>query len=119
MNFYDKVNVKFLSVISYIGPLFIVGKFSFEKNCDQVKFHTKQGEFLFYIMFFLSLISAIFDYTLSSMVESLSIICFLANIGIGVTWLILSIMGIISAFSGTKVNLPIVGNFVNKINKEG
>ena len=119
MNFFNKMNVKFLSVISYIGPLFIVGKFSFEKDCEQVKFHTKQGEFLFYIMFSLSLISSLLNYALSSLVESLGIICFLVNIGIGVTWIILSIMGIISAFSGTKVNLPIVINFVNKINKEG
>lgn len=119
MSSYNKMNVKFLSVISYIGPLFVIGKFSFEKDSEQVKFHAKQGEVLFYIMFSLSLISCILDYTLSSMAESLSIICFLFNIGIGAAWLILSIMGIISAFSGSKVSLPIVGSFVNKINKEG
>lgn len=119
MSSYNKMNVKFLSVISYIGPLFIIGKFSFEKNCEQVKFHTKQGEVLFYTMFFLSIASATLDFIFRFMLESLSIICFLINIGIGVTWFILALMGISSAISGSKVSLPIVGSFVNKISKEG
>ena len=119
MSLYNKTNVKFLSVVSYIGPLFVIGKFSFEKDCEQVKFHCKQGEILFYMMSLFILLSIILDYAFSFVLESLSIICFLFNIGIAVTWIMLAIMGIISAFSGSKISLPIVGSLSNKINKEG
>lgn len=120
MNSYNKTNVKFLSVISYIGPLFVVGKFSFEKNSDQLKFHNKQGEILFYLMSTLSLISVFLDYTFSFMLDCLSIIGLLFNISIAVTWIILAVMGIVSAFSSSKLCLPIIGSFAaNKLNKEG
>ena len=119
MNSYNKTNVKFLSVVSYIWPLFVIGKFSFEKNCEQVKFHVKQGEILFYLMLSLTLSSIISEVLLNYVSESLSIICFLINIGIGFSWIILAIMGIASAISNSKLSLPIVGFFANKLNKEG
>lgn len=118
MNKYNKINVKFLSVISYIGPLFLIGKFSAEKDCESVKFHVRQGEILFYSMIILFLFTFILDYTLSSILESLSIICFLLYIGIAVAWLILSLMGIASAFSASNTSLPLVGDLSNKITKK-
>ncbi len=118
MNKYNKANVKFLSVISYVGPLFLVGKFSLEKNCESVKFHVRQGEILFYSMIILSFLIAILDYTLSSLLESLSIISFLLYIGIAVAWLVLSFMGMASAFSASNASLPLVGELSNKITKK-
>ena len=119
MNSYNKMNIKFLSIVSYIGPLFVIGKFSYEKDSDQVNFHYRQGEILFFTMFILVLFSLIFDYILNFVSESLSIICFLFKIGIGVTWAILSIMGILSAISGSKTHLPIIVMLLEKIsNKE-
>ena len=44
---YNKVNVKLLSILAYIGPLFLMGKLSVEKEEDNVKFHTHQGAVLF------------------------------------------------------------------------
>lgn len=118
MRHYNKTNIKFLSILSYIGPLFIIGKFSYEKNSDQVSFHCKQGELLFYIMTILILISITFDHFLTSLLESFSVICFLFKIGIIVTWIILSIMGIVSAFFESKTKLPIVGNLYDKFNNK-
>lgn len=119
MNSYNKMNIKFLSVVSYIGPLFVIGKFSYEKDSDQVNFHYRQGEILFFTMSILILSTIIFDYILNFISDSLSIICFLLKIGISVTWVILSIMGVISAISGSKTYLPIVGSLLKKIsNKE-
>ena len=40
---YNKVNVKLLSILAYIGPLFLMGKLSVEKDEPHVKFHTHQG----------------------------------------------------------------------------
>lgn len=119
MNYYNKLNVKFLSVISYIGPLFVIGKFSLEKNCDKVKFHVKQGEILFYLMSLLIFISIIIDYAFSFVWEYIGILCFLAKIGVSVMWIILAILGMISAFSDSKAILPVVGNLANRLNKEG
>ena len=39
---YNKVNVKLLSILAYIGPLFLMGKLSVEKDEPHVKFHTHQ-----------------------------------------------------------------------------
>ena len=44
---YNKVNVKLLSILAYIGPLFLMGKLSVEKDEPHVKFHTHQGAILF------------------------------------------------------------------------
>ncbi len=118
MNSYNHANIKFLSVIAYIGPLFVIGKFSYEKDCNQVKFHCKQGEVLFYIMATLVLVSIFLDFSFNFVLDSLSIICFLFNIGVGVSWMILSIMGATSALSSTKVRLPIVGAVLDKINNK-
>ena len=119
MSSYNKANVKFLSIVAYLGPLFIIGKFSFEKNCEQVRFHVKQGEILFCLMSFFALVSMILEYTFCSVLESFSIIFFLVNMGIGVMWLILAAMGVISACSGSKLSLPVVGTLANTLNKEG
>lgn len=118
MNSYNHANIKFLSVIAYLGPLFVVGKFSYEKECAQVKFHCKQGEALFYMMTTLVLVSIFLDFTFNFVLDSLSIICFLFNIGVGVSWVILAIMGAASALSGTKVRLPIIGVVLDKINNK-
>ena len=39
---YNKVNVKLLSILAYIGPLFLMGKLSVEKDEPHVKFHTQR-----------------------------------------------------------------------------
>ncbi len=117
MNNYDKMNIKFLSVISYIGPLFIIGNFSAEKNCDLVKFHVRQGKLLFFTTLILLSLNTVLDFTLSSISETFEIISFLLYIAIFVAWLILSIMGIVSAFSESKSNLPLIGDLFNKRKK--
>ncbi len=118
MEKFDKFNVKFLSIISYIGPLFLIGKFSVEKDSDQVRFHSKQGEILFYTMSCLSLIVLILQLTLSSLFETIEIICLLSYIAIGVAWLILLIMGISGAISSKMIYIPIIGDIVKKIIKD-
>ena len=44
---YNKVNAKLLSILAYIGPLFIMGKVAVEKDEPGVKFHCRQGGILF------------------------------------------------------------------------
>ena len=52
-------NIKFLSAISYIGVLFVIGHFAVEKNNPDLRFHTFQGGILFvFFVFLLIFVSA-------------------------------------------------------------
>lgn len=117
MNEYNKFNIKFLSVISYLGPLFIVGKFSLEKDEENVRFNVNQGKILFYLIMFLYLLVFSLNFFLEPFVETIEIITLLSYIGITAAWFILIIMGITAAIKGTKVKLPLVGRLANKLSK--
>lgn len=112
MENYDKFNVKFLSIVSYIGPMFLIGKFSVEKESKQVKFHNKQGEILFYIFLFLYMVCVAL-HVLNKFTESVDeILAFTFTVGVSVAWVLLMIIGISNAIHGKLVGLPIVSWFV-------
>lgn len=118
MNYrYDKSNIKLLSVLAYIGPLFVVGLFAVEKDSPEVKFHSRQGE----ILFALVALSYLFSYAVSYLIyffpAFLEIIWLLLLVLISVGWLILVIMGISGALRGEMTPLPIVVD-IDKIIKE-
>lgn len=115
---YNSINVKLLSALSYIGPLFLIGRFSVEKDSDQLKFHNKQGELLFFLMLVVNTVAAAVSFLLSQFLEeSFEVIVFLIFIGISVAWLVLSIMGICGSLKGNKICLPIVCDITKKIIK--
>ena len=114
MKQYDKFNVRILSILSYIGPLFIIGKFSLEKDEENVKFHTAQGEILFYLMAILLFITFVVDFFINPFIEVIEVITLLAYIGISVAWIILILMGVFSAAKGEKSALPLIGRVANK-----
>ena len=112
MESYDKFNVKFLSIVSYIGPMFLIGKFSVEKESKQVKFHNKQGEVLFYI-FLLLYIVCVALHVLNEFTESVDeILAFTFTVGVSVAWVLLMIIGVSNAVQGKLIGLPIVSWFV-------
>ena len=102
-------NIRFLSVISYIGVLFIIGHFSVEKNNPDLSFHTIQGGVLcvFYMVLY------ILDFLLSlvlMMIPAFGIILtVLITIAIALSNLILVIMGISYAVTFRQGLLPFVG----------
>ena len=108
MKDFDTLNVKVLSAISYLGPLFIIGRFSVEKNSDNFKFHSKQGEILFYSMFAISLIAWSLEQILYTFFDSFSIIFLLVYMGIFISWIILSLLGIYGSFNNKKIKLPFI-----------
>ena len=114
MSEYNKFNIKFLSVISYLGPLFIIGKFSLEKDEEHVKFNVNQGEILFYLISILYILVFSINFFLEPFFETIEIITLLAYIGISAAWVILIIMGAIGAFKDKKVELPLIGKIANK-----
>ena len=115
---YNKVNIKLLSALSYIGPLFLIGRFSVEKDSEQLKFHNKQGEVLFLLMLTVGTVTAIVSFLLFQILEEeFEIIIFLLFIGISVAWLVLAIMGICGALKSKKICLPIVCDITKKLIK--
>lgn len=113
---YNSVNIKLLSALSYIGPLFLIGRFSVEKDSDQLKFHNTQGGLLFLLMVIVNITASAVSFILSHFLEeSFEIIVFLIFIGISVAWLVLAIMGICGALKSKKICLPIICEITKKI----
>ena len=103
----DKSNVKFLSVLAYIGPLFVMGLFSVEKENPEVKFHS----------FFSYFLSGIIVYLLHPFPAVSEIVFVLLVVLISVSWFILIIMGISGAMKNQRVSLPLVSE-IDKIIKK-
>lgn len=113
----DKSNVKFLSVLAYIGPLFVMGLFSVEKENPEVKFHSRQGGILFAVAFFSYFLSGIIVYLLHPFPAVSEIVFVLFVVLISVSWFILIIMGISGAMKNQRVSLPLVSE-IDKIIKK-
>lgn len=109
-------NIKFLSILAYIGPLFFIGKFSYEKTNKDVKFHCKQGERLLIAMISLYvlawIITMILSETLSTVVTVTQILMMLI---ITALWITMAILGIINANKNKRTPLPIIGGIANSI----
>lgn len=107
---YDKLNVRLLSVLSYIGPLFIIGRLSVEHDEPQVSFHTAQGGILCGVIASAYLITALICLALGALPAAAEIISFLLYVGVSVAWMILAAMGIINAIKKQQRALPFIGD---------
>ena len=110
----DPRNIKLLCVLSYIGPLFLMGKLSVEKDDPDVKFHTDQGLALFFLTIALICADFLVSVVLSFFPAMNEIISLLFSVAIAVMWVIITFMGIYSAVKKQRTKLPIV-NDVSKI----
>ena len=102
-------NIRFLSAISYIGILFVIGHFAVEKNNPDLRFHTYQGGMLF--LFFSVLYFADFlIYLLLGFIPAFqTVISVLLTVGISVAYIMLAALGISYALSFKQRFLPFVG----------
>lgn len=118
MSKFSESNIKFLAIIAYLGPLFVVGKCAVEKESAELKFHCKQGEILFYSMTILTGFILIFNTVANVFLESLEIISLLLYTGVAVAWVILIMMGVTNALRGASAYLPLVGDIVKIVTKD-
>lgn len=107
----DNSNIKFLSAISYIGVLFVIGHFSVEKNNPDLRFHTFQGGILFVFFVLLYFIDFLIYLFLSAVPALQIIVVLLLTIGISVAYVMLMVMGIVYALKFQQRLLPFVGKF--------
>lgn len=107
---YNKVNVKLLSTLAYIGPLFIMGKVAVEKDEPEVKFHCRQGGILFVFVTVGYLVTTLLCFLLNGLPAVAEILGLLFYVGITVAWVILALMGMIGVFKHQKKPLPFIGD---------
>ena len=102
-------NIRFLSCVSYIGILFVIGHFAVERNNPDLRFHTFQGGVLFcfftiaYFCDFLLYIALFFA------PELRIIIILLLTIAISIVYIMLMALGIYHAARFAQTLLPFVG----------
>ena len=102
-------NIRFLSAISYVSILFIIGHFAVEKNNPDLRFHTFQGGVLFVFFTVLYSIDFLLYLLLSAFPVVQTIIILLLTVGISVANIMLVIMGISYALQFKQGFLPFVG----------
>lgn len=93
---------KFMAVLSYIGVLCLIPLLT-KKDDAFTFFHAKQGLILF--------IAEVITAFLSS-VPFLGWLIWMVG---GVVWFVLSILGIVNVLGGKKKELPIIGQYAEKI----
>lgn len=102
-------NIRFLSAISYIGVLFVIGHFAVEKNNPDLRFHTYQGGFLFFCFSVLYFLDFLLYLALSFSSALQTVLIFLLTTGLVTGNIILSVMGIIAAVHFEQKMLPYIG----------
>ena len=102
-------NIKFLSAISYIGVLFVIGHFAVKKNNPDLRFHTFQGGILFAFFVLLYFIDFLIYLLLSAIPALQTVVVLLLSIGISVAYVMLMVMGIGYALKFQQRLLPFVG----------
>lgn len=114
----NKLNVRLLSILSYVGPLFIMGRVAVEKEEPEVDFHSKQGGILFAFTAGGYLITTLLCALLNSFPAAQEIVGFLLYVGVTVAWVLLAVLGIVSAVKRQMKPLPFIGDLDKLFNKK-
>ena len=91
---------KALSILSYVGPLFLVALLVEKDNAD-VKFHTNQGAVLFVVDLICLVAGWIFGL--------IPVVGWIVSAAISLALLVLMVIGIIHAWKEENTELPIIG----------
>lgn len=103
-------NVKFLSILAYIGPLFLMGKFSAENNNPDVRFHTNQGIRLFLALILAYLTGSFAYFLFREFVPIMANIIIIAVcLAINFAWLVCVLYGATNAKNLRCKKIPFIG----------
>lgn len=106
----EDFNVKFLSILAYIGPLFLIGKFSAENKNPDVMFHTNQGKRLFISVVAVYLLGGSIYFLVREFIPIIADIVIIAVcIAINLTWVACAIYGIINVKKSRQKKIPFIG----------
>ena len=101
---------KVYNVLSYIGPLFIIGLLV-KPSDSSVRFHANQGLVLFLAELVLSIVLKLLELVLGLIPILGGIIIALLSLAVGIVALLFVIYGIRNALADTNRELPYIGHF--------
>lgn len=102
-------NIRFLSVISYIGVLFVIGCFSVERDHPDLRFHTIQGGLLFVCFSVIYSFVFLFGQLFWFIPELQFIITLLLMLGVTIAYIFMIGIGISGAIKYEQKMLPYIG----------
>ena len=108
-------NIKFLSAISYIFVLFIVGHFAVEKDNPDLRFHKYQGGVLFGVFSVLYILDWIIILLLSFSSAFQTMLGFVLTSAITLAYILLMVFGIRAALRFEQKQLPFIGFFAVRL----
>ncbi len=106
---HNNSNIRFLSSISYLGILFVIGHFAVEKDNPDLRFHTFQGGVLFTFFTVAYFCDFLIYLALSFAPELRLILILLLTVAISIVYVMLMAMGIYHASRFEQTLLPFVG----------
>ena len=115
MNNEHNDNVKFLSALSYISVLFIVGHFAVEKDNPDLRFHKYQGAVLFGTFSVLYILELLIILILSFVPPVQTILGFVLTAAITLAYIMMIVFGVSSALKFEQKQLPFIGFYAVKL----
>ncbi len=114
----DNANIKFLSALSYISVLFLVGHFAVEKNNPDLRFHKYQGGILCVVFTILYLLDLLICLIFSFSPPVQGIVAFTLTIAISIAYVMMMIFGITSAVKVQQKQLPFIGFYAVRLREK-
>lgn len=108
----DQSSRKVFNILSYIGPLFLVGLLAAREDGD-VQFHVRQGMRLFIFEIACGLLSSILRTVLGWLPLVGSLLSWLTSFALGILCLALMVIGIVNGANDAQKTLPIIGELGN------
>ena len=108
-------NIKFLSAISYVSILFIIGHFAVERNNPDLRFHKYQGAMLFAVFTVLYMIEGIIMLIFSFSGGIQAVLGFILTGAISLAYIMMMVMGISSALKFEQKQLPFIGFYAVRL----
>lgn len=114
----DNTNIRFLSVISYLSVLFLIGHFAVEKNNPDLRFHKYQGGVLCAVFSFLYLTDLLVCLLFSFSPSVQGILAFILTVSISIAYLMMIGFGISYALKFQQRQLPFIGFFAVRLREK-
>lgn len=100
--------IKFLALISYLGPLFIVARLSKDKQNVFLDFHARHATTVFVSQIIAYLLIFLIQLSLESLPALREILCILLTVFVSVSYLLFTIMGINNVMQNKQSGLPFI-----------
>ena len=102
-------NIRFLSAISYLGVLFLIGHFAVERDNPDLRFHKYQGGILCLSFLFLYMIDLLICLLFSFSPQLQAVVSFILTSAVSIAYIFMIYFGVSSALKFRQRQLPFIG----------